>query len=93
MVLYCKQTVRVRRIEPSQASQVELALKIMDGAPLRDDPLKLMTVTPAKFEMHGETYVPKKKAGRKKKKVAADDKMLSWGGFDDQLKATQVCSR
>ncbi len=43
----------------------------------------------AKFEMRGPEYVPKKKA-KKQKKGAKADKALSWGGFDDQVKATQV---
>lgn len=71
--------------------QVELACKILDGAPLRDDPSKTMTVQPAKFEMHGEQYVPKKKPNKKKKKVVKEEKMLGWGGFDDLLPPTKVC--
>ena len=52
-----------------------------------------MTVQPAKFEMHGQEYKPRKKgANKRQKKVAAqaEEKALGWGGFDDQLKATEV---
>ena len=70
--------------------QVDLACKILDGGPFREDPNKVITVQPAKFEMHGETYVPKKKKAKKKKKVVQEDKVLGWGGFDDILPPTQV---
>lgn len=70
--------------------QVDLACKILDGGPFRDDPDKTITVQPAKFEMHGDTYVPKKKKSKKKKKVVQEDKALGWGGFDDLLPPTQV---
>lgn len=52
-----------------------------------------MTVQPAKFEMHGTEYVPKKKGNKKKSskdKAKLADKVLGWGGFDDKLKPTQV---
>ena len=70
--------------------QVDLACKILDGGPFRDDPTKIITVQPAKFEMHGDTYVPKKKKAKKKKKIVKEDKVLGWGGFDDMLPPTQV---
>jgi HIV Tat-specific factor 1 len=71
--------------------QVELACRILDGGPFRDDPNKTITVQPAKFEMRGDQYIPKKKPNnRKKKKVVKEEKMLGWGGFDDQLPPTQV---
>ena len=70
--------------------QVDLACKILDGGPFREDPNKVITVQPAKFEMHGETYVPKKKKAKKKKKIVQEDKVLGWGGFDDILPPTQV---
>lgn len=44
----------------------------------------------AKFEMRGPEYVPKKKPKKSKKLAAKVDKALSWGGFDDQAKATEV---
>lgn len=46
----------------------------------------------AKFEMRGPEYVPKKKPKKPKKLAAKADKALSWGGFDDQAKATEVRS-
>ena len=45
----------------------------------------------AKFEMRGAEYVPKKKPKKQKKAVGAKaEKVLGWGGFDDQVKATEV---
>ena len=73
--------------------QVDLACKILDGGPFRDDPDKVISVQPAKFEMHGDTYVPKKKKQKKKKKIVKEDKVLGWGGFDDMLPPTQVRGR
>ena len=72
--------------------QVDLACKILDGAPFRDDPARTLTVQPAKFEMRGEQFVPKKKPNKKKPKKDASkvDKALGWGGFDDQLNPTKV---
>ena len=72
--------------------QVDLACKILDGAPFRDDPARTLTVQPAKFEMRGEQFVPKKKPNKKKPKkdAAKVDKALGWGGFDDQLNPTKV---
>ena len=46
----------------------------------------------AKFEMRGPEYVPKKKPKKSKKLASKVDKALSWGGFDDQAKATEVRS-
>ena len=74
-------------------TQVELACKLADDDVFRPGMPKKMTVQPAKFEMHGSEYVPKKKANKKKttkdrQKVA--EKVLGWGGFDDKLKASQV---
>ena len=75
-------------------SQVDLACKILDGAPFRDDPARAMTVQPARFEMRGEAFVPKKKPKKKPKKDAGKaDKALGWGGFDDQLNPTKVGRR
>lgn len=75
------------------ALQVELACKLADDDFFRPDMAKKMTVQPAKFEMHGAEYVPKKKPSKKKttkdkQKMAA--KVLGWGGFDDTLKPSQV---
>lgn len=75
--------------------QVELACKLADDDFFRPGMAKKMTVQPAKFEMHGLEYVPKKKANKKKttkdkQKIA--EKVLGWGGFDDTVKASQVGS-
>lgn len=72
---------------------MDLACNILDGAPFRDDISKTLTVQPAKFEMHGDQYVPKKKQNKnKKKKVNKVEKMLGWGGFDDLKNPTLVQS-
>ncbi|XP_060183763.1 splicing factor U2AF-associated protein 2 isoform X1 [Lycium barbarum] len=66
--------------EPS----VDLAIKILDGAPFRPGDKIPMTVTPAKFEQKGERFIPKKSDNRKKKKLQkVEQKMLGWGGRDD----------
>ena len=73
--------------------QVDLAVKLADDDLFRPDMAKRMTVQPAKFEMHGNQYVPKKKANKKKsakQKALEAQKVLGWGGFDDKLKASQV---
>ncbi|KAM6550172.1 hypothetical protein CsatB_021848 [Cannabis sativa] len=65
--------------EPS----VALALQILDGAPFRPGGIP-MTVTPAKFEQKGNTFISKKVDNKKKKKLKkVEDKMLGWGGRDD----------
>ena len=71
--------------------QVDLACKILDGAPFREDPARTLTVQPARFEMRGDQFVAKKKPKKKPKKDASKvDKALGWGGFDDQLNPTKV---
>lgn len=66
--------------EPS----VDLAIKILDGAPLRPGDKIPMTVTPAKFEQKGERFIPKKSDKHRKKKLQkVEQKMLGWGGRDD----------
>jgi HIV Tat-specific factor 1 len=71
--------------------QVVLALQILDGAPFRTELTKPMTVQRAKFEMHGDQFVPKKRSNKKKKKGAvAAERMLGWDGFDDLKKPTEV---
>ncbi|GBG90294.1 hypothetical protein CBR_g50472 [Chara braunii] len=68
--------------EPS----VELALKILDGTSLRVGSDLLMSVTQAKFEQKGETFV-KKTGGNKRKKMKLknqEEKSLGWFGFDDR---------
>lgn len=66
--------------EPS----VDLAIKILDGAPFRLGDKIPMTVTPAKFEQKGDRFIPKKSDKNKKKKLQkVEQKMLGWGGRDD----------
>lgn len=66
--------------EPS----VDLAIKILDGAPLRPGDKIPMTVTQAKFEQKGERFIPKNVDKKKKKKLQkVEHKMLGWGGRDD----------
>lgn len=74
--------------------QVDLACRILDGAQFRPGIGAAMTVQPAKFEMHGEEYKPRKKAANKRQKKAAaqaEERALGWGGFDDKLKPAEVC--
>lgn len=75
--------------------QVDLAINILDGAPLRDDPKQVMRVQRAKFEQKGDEYVAKKKPKAKKKAAGVltkQEKELGWGGFDDKLPANKVQS-
>ncbi|CDP04154.1 unnamed protein product [Coffea canephora] len=66
--------------EPS----VDLAIQILDGTPFRAGGKIPMSVTKAKFEQKGETFLPKKVDKRKKKKLQhLERKMLGWGGLDD----------
>ena len=70
---------------------MDLACKILDGAPFRDDISKPLSVQRAKFEMKGGEFVARKKPKKKPKKPGAKvDKMLGWGGFDDQLNPTKA---
>lgn len=74
--------------EPS----VDLAIKILDGAPFRLGGKDSMTVTRAKFEQKGDVFVKKEQNRQKKKKLKhAEQKALGWGGFDD-LKKKQPMS-
>ncbi|KAL3838510.1 hypothetical protein ACJIZ3_023101 [Penstemon smallii] len=66
--------------EPS----VDLALQILDGAPLRPDGKIPMSVTKARFEQKGEKFISKQVDKNKKKKLQkVEHKMLGWGGRDD----------
>ncbi|KAK6136238.1 hypothetical protein DH2020_030027 [Rehmannia glutinosa] len=66
--------------EPS----VDLALQILDGAPLRPDGKITMSVTKAKFEQKGDRFVSKQVDKNKKRKLQrVEQKMLGWGGRDD----------
>ncbi|KAI5060404.1 hypothetical protein GOP47_0024824 [Adiantum capillus-veneris] len=69
--------------EPS----VDLAIKLLDGAPFRPGGTELMTVNRAKFEQKGDVFVKKEQNKQKKKKIKhAEQKALGWGGFDDAKK-------
>eukprot|EP00897_Mesotaenium_endlicherianum_P000914 jgi/Mesen1/10823/ME000093S10340 len=69
--------------EPS----VDLALRILDGAPLRPGDSRVMSVTLAKFEQKGDVFVKKAASKQKKKKAKQlEQKSLGWGGFDDAKK-------
>ncbi|CAN8256116.1 unnamed protein product [Cochlearia groenlandica] len=66
--------------EPS----VDLAIQILDGAPLRPADKLLMSVSKAKFEQKGERFITKQTDNKKKKKLKkVEQKMLGWGGRDD----------
>ncbi|XP_022885982.1 HIV Tat-specific factor 1 isoform X1 [Olea europaea var. sylvestris] len=66
--------------EPS----VDLAIQILDGAPLRPGGKIPMSVTKAKFEQKGDRFVSKQVDKNKKKKLQkVERKMLGWGGHDD----------
>ncbi|XP_043707190.1 splicing factor U2AF-associated protein 2 isoform X2 [Telopea speciosissima] len=66
--------------EPS----VDLAIQILDGSPLRPGGKIPMSVTKAKFEQKGDTFIAKKiDKNRKKKLKKVEEKMLGWGGRDD----------
>ncbi|KAK1288470.1 hypothetical protein QJS10_CPB19g00731 [Acorus calamus] len=66
--------------EPS----VDLAIKILDGTPLRPGGKIVMSVTRAKFEQKGDTFRAKQVDKKKKKKSKrVEDKILGWGGHDD----------
>ncbi|XP_054823905.1 splicing factor U2AF-associated protein 2-like [Prosopis cineraria] len=66
--------------EPS----VALAIQILDGTPLRPGSKIPMSVTHAKFEQKGETFIAKQVDNKKKRKLKrVEEKMLGWGGRDD----------
>jgi len=66
--------------EPS----VDLAIQILDGTPLRPGGRQLMSVSIAKFEQKGDTFIKKQQNNQKKKKIKrVEQKALGWGGFDD----------
>ncbi|XP_042493452.1 splicing factor U2AF-associated protein 2 isoform X2 [Macadamia integrifolia] len=65
--------------EPS----VALAIQLLDGTPLRPGGKIPMSVTKAKFEQKGDTFIAKKIDKNKKKKLKkVEEKMLGWGGRD-----------
>ncbi|XP_042034328.1 splicing factor U2AF-associated protein 2-like isoform X1 [Salvia splendens] len=66
--------------EPS----VDLAIKILDGAPLRPGEKTTMSVSLAKFEQKGDKFISKQVDNKKKRKLhKVEQKMLGWGGRDD----------
>ncbi|KAM1251326.1 hypothetical protein ACFX2I_033708 [Malus domestica] len=66
--------------EPS----VVLATQILDGTPLRPGGKVLMSVTQAKFQQKGDTFVTKQADNKRKKKLKkVEEKMLGWAGHDD----------
>ncbi|CAN6471855.1 unnamed protein product [Victoria cruziana] len=66
--------------EPS----VDLAIQILDGTGLRPGAPLCMSVTRAKFEQKGETFIAKQLDKKKKKKSKKfEEKILGWGGRDD----------
>ncbi|CAH2072623.1 unnamed protein product [Thlaspi arvense] len=66
--------------EPS----VDLAIQLLDGAPLRLGDKLLMSVSRAKFEQKGERFITKQTDNKKKKKLKkVEQKLLGWGGRDD----------
>ncbi|XP_057801639.1 splicing factor U2AF-associated protein 2-like [Salvia miltiorrhiza] len=66
--------------EPS----VDLAIKILDGAPLRPGGKTPMSVSLAKFEQKGDKFISKQVDNKKKRKLQkVEQKMLGWGGRDD----------
>lgn len=66
--------------EPS----VDLALQLLDGTPLRPGGKQVMSVSRAKFEQRGDTFVKRDPRKDKKKKIKrVEQKALGWGGFDD----------
>lgn len=70
-----------------------MACKLADDDYFRPGMGRKMTVQPAKFEMRGQEYVPKKKTNKNKnsrEKAKVAEKVLGWGGFDDTLKPAQV---
>ncbi|BBN01358.1 HIV Tat-specific factor 1 [Marchantia polymorpha subsp. ruderalis] len=74
--------------EPS----VDLAIKILDGTPLRPSGATNMTVTVAKFEQKGEVFMKKQQNKKKKQKLQRlEQRALGWGGFDD-VKKTEAIS-
>jgi HIV Tat-specific factor 1 len=61
---------------------VDLAIKILDGAPLRPADKLLMSVSRAKFEQKGERFITKQTDNKKKKKLKkVEQKLLGWGTF------------
>ncbi|MEW5300089.1 MAG: hypothetical protein WDW36_003045 [Sanguina aurantia] len=74
-------------------ASVDLACNILDGSMLRANSKKAIAVTPAKFEMKGDTFnakAPISKAARKKALERLEQRSLGWGGFDDKVPVEKV---
>jgi hypothetical protein len=80
---------------------VRLATTLMDGRPLRPGTTPIMRVQEAKFQLKGDFVAKKKQSGAKavgkgggkggnKKVVSQQEKLLSWSGYDDSHKASEV---
>lgn len=73
--------------EPS----VDLAIQILDGTCLRPGGKQLMSVSKAKFEQKGDTFIKKQQNNQKKKKIKrVEQKALGWGGFDDAKRIVTI---
>ncbi len=69
-----------------KAPSVQLAIDILDGTPLRYGLDTAMSISEAKFEQKGNTFVKKDAVSKKRKKQIAEmheRKALGWKGFDD----------
>lgn len=80
---------------------VRLATTLMDGRPLRPGTTPMMRVQEAKFQLKGDFVAKRKQSGGKaggkgggrggnKKVVSQQEKLLSWSGYDDSHKASEV---
>ncbi|KAI8109199.1 hypothetical protein M9435_005611 [Picochlorum sp. BPE23] len=76
-----------------KAPSVQLAIDILDGTPLRYGLDTTMSISEAKFEQKGNTFVKKDAVSKKRKKQIAEmqeRKALGWKGFDDKIKPELV---
>ena len=76
-----------------KAPSVQLAIDILDGTPLRYGLDTAMSISEAKFEQKGNTFVKKDAVSKKRKKQIAEmqeRKALGWKGFDDKIKPELV---
>jgi HIV Tat-specific factor 1 len=71
---------------------VELAVTLLDGAPMRPG-LRPMGVSPARFELKGERYVPRHPGDQKRAKAALEAqerRVLGWTGPEDAVQHGNV---
>ena len=86
-----------------KAPSVDLALTLLDGAPLRPGRAEpsVLEVSPAKFEMKGPKFIAtdskRKKppaggagGGRGRKRLKGQERELAWDGSDDRAPAARV---